>query len=389
MLNLLQLSIRAGSSSASPPPVGGMIDALLAAHRGLGGLDAGTLTRTLSDLDAARPGFGRAVGDAVQARLTAVERGELARVPGTGSPDRLGVGDLDAALQAGGGGGRSPAELRAVATAFRRELDGNRDALANGGATMSPAVRAARTELQHTGELALLSVDVYNDRSVPALLPRGFTALSDVQAQSRFPGFTARDDRSGFYSRVYYDANTSTHVVVNRGTDDASAPVGIMRGTPDGGTNWALLNGGRTRQADLAIRNAAAAVQATDGRVTFSGHSLGGALASLQGAAERKPAVVFNPLGLQTSTFEQYDIPHDRHDTHVQAYVVLGDPVARVNGALGREQATRTTILPSRELVWSTNDGLRSSAGSEDPHSMIAVVAGVLRRANEAVRSAR
>jgi len=332
------------------------------------------------------PALGRTVRELVEARLTAVERGELARAADAARLDAPSIAELEAALRAGKGGGPSPADERTIATAFRRQLNGNRELLATGAASMSPAVRAARTELQRAGEMALLNIDVYNDRSDPALLPRGFTAISDTQAQARFPEFRARDDGSGFYSRVYYDANRSIHVVVNRGTDDAHAVTGIWRGTPDGLTNRAILGGSRTRQVELALDNADAVARAVNQRVVFSGHSLGGTLASLQAARLGKPAIVFNPLGVRTQMLDQLGIPARRLDEHVRSYVVANDRVAWTGRVPGAERADQTIPLSSLNLGWSSNDGFRSNGASNDPHSLTAVLAGLLNRAGQAIR---
>lgn len=297
------------------------------------------------------------------------EQGLLTRAPAAEA--------VDAALNAGGGGGRSPEDTLRIGIAFRQQVDGNREALGN-ASQMTMIERSYRQEFQNAGEMALLNMDVYLDRSNPALLPAGFAALSDTQAEAQFPGFTAQDGKSGFYSRVYYDSNTGNHVVVNRGTNDASAPIGIVRRTPDGQTNWALLNGNRTHQADLALRNASVVDRGTGGHVTFSGHSLGGALASLQGAATKAPTTVFNPLGLNDDLFSAYNLEQGDFNRHVRAYVVEGEPVALANRVLGLERTTQTEPIPSREIDRvESGGGLHSTAKSDDPHSMVAVMAGI------------
>jgi hypothetical protein len=278
----------------------------------------------------------------------------------------------EAALRSGGPG-RSPGETQAIGEAFRRTLDRAPDTVPGAAAT----TQASYADLKRAGEHALLASDVYSDLSNPAMLPRGYVALSDAQAQAQFPGFTPRDDQAGFYSRIYRDGNTNTYVVVNRGTNDASAPIGILMRTPDGRTNGALIGGGTTRQANLALANAREVAAATDGRVRFAGHSLGGALASLQAMRTGAEAVVFNPLGINPRTAARYHLDMARLDG-VRSYQVAGEPVARANGLLGLETSARTTRLESRELSWSANDGFRSSAGANDPHSMVAVIAGVL-----------
>lgn len=344
-------------------PAGALADALLSSHRA-GGLDPAALSRALGEA-------GGDVRGAVEARLTPVEAGTLARADDAAT-------HLEAGLAAGGGG-RSPEEQLRIASGFRRELDGNREVLERGG--LDPAEAARRTQLQGAGEMALLNVDVYRDVSAPALMPRGFTALSDAQAQRQFPGFVARDDASGFYSRVYRDANTGGFVVVTRGTSDGWAPLGIIRGTPDGGTNWDLMNGNRTRQADLALANAATVNRVARGDVRFSGHSLGGALASLQGAQTGKPTTVFNPLGLNNRIFDRYGIDRGSFDRNVTAYVVNGDPVAGSNHFFGLRETATTVPLAARDLEYSANDGLRSSEGTSDKHGLIAAMAGLLYRA--------
>lgn len=297
----------------------------------------------------------------VRIDLTPVERGERAAAE-------------DAAYRAGGAG-RSPEETREIGEAFRRELDNAGPALPSAAA---PADQARYADLKRAGTFALLASDVYQDRSNPALLPRGFSALSDAQAQRQFPGFTPRDDQSGFYSRIYHDRATDSYVVVNRGTNDASAPIGILRQTPDGKTNGALIFGGTTRQANLALANARQVSAATGGRVQFAGHSLGGALASLQAMSTGKSATVFNPLGINPKTAARYHLDMGALNSRVRSYQVEGEPVAKANQFFGLRTSSETVRLDSRELSWSANDGFKLHAESSDPHSMTAVLAGVL-----------
>jgi hypothetical protein len=282
---------------------------------------------------------------------------------------------VDAALNAGGGG-RSAADTLRIGTAFNQQLNENSALLAN-GTQLTMIERTYREEFQGSGELALLNLDVYLDSSNPALLPAGYTALSDEQAEAAFPGFTAQDAKSGFYSRIYQDEKSGDTIVVNRGTNDASAPIGIIRGTPDGQTNAALLGGNRTHQADLALRNASVVNRATGGHVRFSGHSLGGALASLQGAATKAPTTVFNPLGLNKNLFTAYNLAQSDFDRNVRANVVDGEPVALANWALGLKRTEATEEIPSREIEGIDGGDYRTSAKSDDPHSMVAILAGL------------
>ncbi|MET1756382.1 hypothetical protein ABVV53_13080 [Novosphingobium sp. RD2P27] len=282
---------------------------------------------------------------------------------------------VDAALNAGGGG-RSAADTLRIGTAFNQQLEDNSAVLAL-GTQLTMIERTYREEFQSAGELALLNMDVYLDSSNPLLLPAGYTALSDKQAETEFPGFTAQDGKSGFYSRIYKDEKSGDTIVVNRGTNDASAPIGIIRGTPDGQTNAALLGGNRTHQADLALRNASVVSRATGGHVRFSGHSLGGALASLQGAATQAPTTVFNPLGLNKDLFTAYNLKQSDFDRNVRAYVVDGEPVALANWVLGLERTEGTQKIPSREIEGVDGGDFRTSAKNDDPHSMVAILAGL------------
>ncbi|WP_221559810.1 lipase family protein [Qipengyuania qiaonensis] len=272
---------------------------------------------------------------------------------------------LDEVPPAGGDGALSPGEARRVVAAFQQLVEANVTLLER-GAPMPAYDRARRERLVEVGQMALLARDVYLDQSDPALLPEGFSALSDAQAEQRFPDFDARHDDSGFYSRIYHDANTNTYVVVNRGTDDGHAVTGVLNGTPDGRTNWALGNGNKARQADIAIENAQAVSNATGGRVRFVGHSLGGALASLQAARFDKPATVFNPLGLHEDLFAEYGASQADFRQNVRSYVVRGDSVNSFNNTWGLETAPGTTMLAQRS----------------DPHAMTSIMIGLYQRYN-------
>ena len=84
------------------------------------------------------------------------------------------------------------------------------------------------------------------------------------------------------------------YVLANRGTEITSAA--------DWSTNGRQAVGMDDPQYQQAVRLARAVYARVGGRITFTGHSLGGGLASAQALATGAPAVTFNAAGLDDAT---------------------------------------------------------------------------------------
>jgi hypothetical protein len=208
---------------------------------------------------------------------------------------------------------------------LRRTLD-QRMLQADALATNDPVMAARLRGQDRTAVLALLARDVYFDTSVPELLPRGWSRVTDAGelAGLRLAPASLSNVETGYFAAVYKDANTGGYVYANRGSDELKDFVhNVMQGAGQGSPQYAQ-----------AVRNATfIADSAQAANITFIGHSLGGGLASAQSYATEKPGVAFNAAGLHPSTLDPQG--RERMSSNamlVQSYQVRGEALTAAQG---------------------------------------------------------
>ncbi|HQU01238.1 MAG TPA: DUF2974 domain-containing protein [Acetobacteraceae bacterium] len=172
--------------------------------------------------------------------------------------------------------------------------------------------------------MAKLSAHTY-DTNAP--LPPGYTYLDPTTpaGQQKLAAIGIKPDdlspaKSQFRAQIFQtgtDVNPS-YVVAYKGT------------TPSSGQDW-LNNteqsvGANSDYYKQAITLGTKIDNAESGQVSFTGHSLGGGLASAASAATNEPAITFNAAGLNPATVENYmTTDFNQATSDITAYHVSGE----------------------------------------------------------------
>ncbi len=189
-------------------------------------------------------------------------------------------------------------------------------------------------------QLAMMANDVYaaeNPQTEQALAEAGWTKLepsadgtSLVDAEgNEIPIDPALLSTSEGFDAAIYQNDQGEYVVAYRGTDDwGLSPSGDA---DDNGLQGLGFETGQYKDA-VALGEAAQRVFG-EGNVVFTGHSLGGGLASAAALATGTPGVTFNASGLSDQTLESLGFnPNAVRDQaadsgQLRRYIVNGDPL--------------------------------------------------------------
>ena len=138
-----------------------------------------------------------------------------------------------------------------------------------------------------------ISADTDND----APLPAGWTELIDYRGDGSVGGISNLWT-SGFSARVYRNTGTG-EIVISYGGTKGEVSWGMVADFVNG--NVPLARGYRATQANLAAALYQRVKAEQGNNISFTGHSLGGGLASLMAVYFDRPAYVFAPAPFQAS----------------------------------------------------------------------------------------
>ena len=267
-----------------------------------------------------------------------------------------------------------------------------------GGAAMAPPVSPDCAELARVHDTGMLAAATY---SPDAPLPPGYSRVTDPQELSRL-GLSPEmlsppaSEGSNFHADVFRRDQPPGYVIGYRGTQ--------MTSGADWESNARQGVGLPSDHYDRAMDVARRADQSGED-ISFTGHSLGGGMASAAAVTTGRPAMTFNSAGLSERTVggypadavpvESYNTPRDPlsalqdHRGGVLAGVtgIAGLISPYLGGGLGGYLAGRemgdSPVLPR---AYGTRHELPETEGFLDrvnplnvvePHSMVSVMKGI------------
>ena len=186
-------------------------------------------------------------------------------------------------------------------------------------ANCPPPVFRTCDELVHDQQMALLSVCVYE---AP---PCGGADIGDWEVVSYdslgmqkedFIQTNQAGEEVGMYARPYYNKHTDELVVAFRGTEPEWRDIA---------TDGRQFLHGKSDQYDRAQKLAQEVAINGNDSVTYTGHSLGGGLATTAAASTAQQSITFNPAALTPKTADNLGIPYEAAHAAATNYVVPGE----------------------------------------------------------------
>gem|GEM_PF-2740794 len=180
----------------------------------------------------------------------------------------------------------------------------------------------------------LIAADAYKAEDAEHILPSGYSRIPQTQLNHwRLTRDLLVDEASGFSSTIYFDANGSA-IVAFRGTEPTD--LGDIK------TDIYQHVGLRAAQYEYLYRNIDVIVSrlssAIGPNISFTGHSLGGGLATLAGLLSGRPTFAIAPAPLHQKSLDRYNITQDMIGrANIQYAAVLGEPLQ----STGRNWAER------------------------------------------------
>ncbi|MCF6345431.1 MAG: type VI secretion system tip protein VgrG [Thiomicrorhabdus sp.] len=208
------------------------------------------------------------------------------------------------------------------------------------------------TELDWQHQLATLSDAVYDPEKTTI---GNWTRLTDGEVDTAgIDPSSLINKKSGLKSGIYKNSKDDI-VLAYAGTEMPGSWLSKEKWA-DVATNAKQALGFETDQYRQASELADLAVEAFSDKLSFTGHSLGAALATLAAAKTGRPATVFNPAGVHNNTLKRNDVNPQAFKKLanaglVKSVVVKGEILDKVQGL----EMTKTTAAATSGLLASGN----------------------------------
>ena len=154
----------------------------------------------------------------------------------------------------------------------------------------------------------------------------GYTPYDSLVSASELEGMgidphSLYNFETGFYSALFRNNESGELTWAIRGTDDDfSFALG-----GDGRTNAGQLGGFETAHYNQAVRTGGQIAAQLGGNVSFTGHSLGGGLATAAGLVHNTNVTTFNTAGVHRNTIGRFNTDFSEANNLINNYMVFGD----------------------------------------------------------------
>jgi hypothetical protein len=155
------------------------------------------------------------------------------------------------------------------------------------------------------------------------------------------------DDGSGFRAQIFKNKETGEYTIAFEGTDDMFNLASVI-GSKD---RWTDIKAGvldfDTKQFQAALEIGQAIANLPEGcNVNITGHSLGGALASIAGLVSGSPTITVNAMGVPNDWLERNGLSekYANHDYNIKALISADDVLNQLQ-SLTENPNTRNALL--------------------------------------------
>lgn len=214
-------------------------------------------------------------------------------------------------------------------------------------------------DLTHAQDQAALADAAYSEDpdAPPPPPPEGWSRATAADKEA----LGLVDPETGHDFTKYPDSNFRADVFshTNPATGQKTYSIGFKGTTMLSGEDW-MSNlkqgaGAETAYYKRAMTIARLANDSQPGAVEFTGHSLGGGLASAASAVSGAPATTFNPAGLNAKTVAQYVDEDEMKAAPVTSYYVDGEVLHAVNDLPITPDTVGESVKlkPAKSTSWS------------------------------------